>query len=186
MGINIFWDNSNIWLVGRGLCEKKEPHDEQAFRIHFEHLFDFAANKRAVDYAFLSGSEPPRNDALWKRFSDLGVVVERQERGALSGGEVAVDESLHLAMANRILDCDTPETLVLLTGDGSGYEDGGGFIKQLERAKKHGWKIEVVSWDAGCNRHLKSFAEKNGVYRSLEPAYEGITFINGKRWAKKV
>jgi hypothetical protein len=186
MGINIFWDNSNIWLVGRGVCEKREPNDEQAFRIHFAHLFEFAANGRPVDYAFLGGSEPPENDALWKRFTDLGVRVERQERGALSGGEVAVDESLQLAIANRILDSDLPETLVLLTGDGSGYGDGKGFIKQLERAQKHDWKIEVISWDAGCNRHLKRFAETHGAYRSLEPAYEQITFIHNKRWAKKV
>ncbi len=55
---------------------------------------------------------------------------------------------------------------------------------QLERAHNHGWKIEVVSWDAGCNRYLRQFAEKNGVYRSLEPAYEQVTFIDNKRWAK--
>ena len=74
--------------------------------------------------------------------------------------------------------------MVLLTGDGNGYSDGKGFIKQLERAHKHGWQIEVVSWDAGCNRQLKNFAEQNGVYRSLEPAYEKIIFVNNKRWAK--
>ncbi len=184
MGLNIFWDNSNIWLVGKTVCEKKEPSDEIGFRIHFANLFDFAVDGRNVDYAFLGGSEPPYNDKLWQRFDALGVTVERQERGALTGEEVAVDESIHLAMANRILDCDEPGTIVLLTGDGSGYSDGKGFIKQLERAKKHGWKIEVISWDAGCNRYLKEFANKYGKYRSLEPAYSNITFIHNKRWAK--
>jgi hypothetical protein len=87
-------------------------------------------------------------------------------------------------MANRILDAQVPETMVLLTGDGSGYSDGKGFIKQLERALKFGWKIEVVSWDAGCNRYLKTFAEENGCYRPLEAAYENITFLNNVRRAK--
>jgi hypothetical protein len=120
MGINIFWDNSNIWLVGRSVCEKQESGDENEFRIHFRNLFDFAIEGRKVDYAFLGGSVPPNNDKLWDRFNALQVIVERQERGANSGQEIAVDESIHLAMANRILDADKPGTIVLLTGDGSG------------------------------------------------------------------
>jgi hypothetical protein len=86
-------------------------------------------------------------------------------------------------MANRVLDVTVPETMVILTGDGSGYLDGKGFIGQLERAKRHGWGIEVISWDAGCNRHLKAFAQANGIYRPLEPAYFNVTFINNHRWA---
>jgi hypothetical protein len=183
MGLNVFWDNSNIWLVGRGHCERFEPGDEQNFRIHFANMFDFAVDKRPVDFAYLGGSIPPNNDKLWDRFETLGVKVERQERGATSGGEVAVDEAIQLSMANRILDCDAPGTIVLLTGDGNGYNEGKGFIKQLERAKKHGWEIEVISWDHGCNRHLKRFAEENGTYRPIEPAYMKVTFINNKRWA---
>ena len=77
-----------------------------------------------------------------------------------------MDEMIQFSMANRTLDA-APDTMVLLTGDGSGYTDGKDFIKQLEHAHKHGWKIEVVSWDAGCNRYLRQFAEKNGVYPSI-------------------
>lgn len=183
MSLNIFLDNSNIWLVGRSVCEKKEPGHEQDFRIHFEKLFEFVRNKRDVSFGYVAGSIPPGNDGLWRRFEAQGAIVEKQQRAA-TGGEVAVDEAIHLQMANRILDLDTPETIVLLTGDGSGYTDGKGFIKQLERAVKHGWAIEVVSWDAGCNRHLKEFAEANGTYRSLEAVYENVTFINNHRWAK--
>ena len=185
MSVNVFWDNSNIWLVGRSVCSTKEPNDENAFRIHFTNLFDFAVNGRTVDYAFLGGSEPPENDDLWKRFQTLGIDVTRQQR-SISGGEVAVDESIHLAMANRILDCEQPETIVLLTGDGSQYQNDKGFIKQLERAKKHGWAIEVVSWDAGCNRYLRQYAQEHGTYRSLEPVYNKVSFINNKRWAEKL
>src|ERR1700680_3550687 len=120
---SIFWDNSNIWLVGRNVCDQREPGDGPAFRIHFAHLLDFAVNGRKLDYAYVGGSVPPPHDALWKRFENLGAKVETQERGAISGGEVAVDEAIHLAMANRVLDAK-PDTMVLLTGDGSGYMDG--------------------------------------------------------------
>jgi NYN domain len=183
MEVSVFWDNSNIWIVGQKVCHQREPGDEFAFRIHFAHLLDFALNGRRLEYAYVGGSIPPPHDALWKRFENLGASVETQERGAGSGGEIAVDEVIQLAMANRVLDAK-PDAMVLLTGDGSGYSDGKGFLTQLERAHRHGWAVEVVSWDAGCNGLLRQFAQKNGVYRSLEPAYDQVTFINNKRWAK--
>jgi hypothetical protein len=180
--LNIFWDNSNIWLVGQRVCEARESGHENNFRIHFAKLFDFVRNNRTISFAYVGGSVPPNNDPLWQRFNSLGITVETQERGA-GGGEVAVDEAIPLEMANRVLDVTVPETMVILTGDGSGYLDGKGFIRQLERAKRHGWGIEVISWDAGCNRHLKAFAQANGIYRPLEPAYFNVTFINNHRWA---
>src|SRR6266849_8494795 len=173
--VSIYWDNSNIWLVGRGVCHQREPGDEGAFRIDFAHLFDFALNKQPLDYAFVGGSVPPASDPLWQRFENLGIEVDRQERG-VAGGEVAVDEVIQLSMANRVLDSAQPGRMVLLTGDGSGYSDGKGFIKQLERAHNHGWEVVVISWDAGCNRYLRHFVQQNGAYRPLEPVYEKVTF----------
>jgi hypothetical protein len=178
MSIHIFWDNSNIWLVGRNVCQQKEPSDQNSFRIHFSNLFDFVVDNRKVDYAFVGGSIP-----LWQRFANLGIKFNKQERGQSSGGEVAVDEIIQLQMANQVLGVNPPGIIVLLTGDGSGYNNDQGFIKQLELAHKHGWQIEVVSWDLGCNRLLKRFAENNGVYRTLETVYNKVTFINNKRWA---
>ena len=64
MGLNVFWDNSNIWLVGRTVCREQEPGDENSFRIHFSNMLDFAVDGRQVDFAYLVGSIPPNNDAL--------------------------------------------------------------------------------------------------------------------------
>jgi hypothetical protein len=186
MAIHLFWDNSNIWLVGRNVCAQREPGDENSFRIHFAHLFDFVVNSRAVDFAFVAGSIPPASDPLWQRFGNLGIQVVRQERGQQSGGEIAVDEAIQLQMANRVLEVASPETMVLLTGDGNGYTQGRGFLRQLELVHRHGWQIEVVSWNAGCNGNLRTFAQANGTYRPLEPVYENVTFINNKRWAAPV
>jgi hypothetical protein len=186
MNTHVFWDNSNIWLVGRNVCKQKEPGNESAFRIHFANLFEIAANGRAVATAFVGGSEPPASDEIWTRFQNLRITVQRQERGSQTGKEVAVDEAIQLAMANAVLDADVPGTMILLTGDGAGYGDGKGFIKQLERAHKKGWKIEVVSWDAGCNSRLREFAATNGTYRALEPVYDKVTFIQGSRWVVPV
>jgi hypothetical protein len=123
MALSVFWDNSNIWLVGRNVCRQREPGDEGGFRIHFSNMLDFVLNGRDLDYAFVGGSVPPQSDPLWTRFEYLGVVVDKQWGGEGSGGEIAVDEMIQLAMANRVLD-EQPATMVLLTGDGSGYSDG--------------------------------------------------------------
>lgn len=181
--INLFWDNSNIYIVGQNVCAKREPDAKAAFRIHLENLFEFALNNRKLSYAFVGGSIPPQSDNLWRRFEQLGIVVDKQERGAIGGGEIAVDEAIQLRIANRLLDIEVPETIVLLTGDGAGHGDGKGFINYLERALHRGWKIEVVSWDNGCNRYLKNYANENGVYRSLEEVYDKVTFVTNKRWA---
>lgn len=141
---------------------------------------------RALDYAFVGGSIPPSSDPLWKRFENLGIEVEKQERGAGTGGEVAVDEILQLSMANRVLDVVPPRGHGALDRRRKRLHRRQGFIKALERAHQHGWGIEVVSWDAGCNRHLRHFAQTNGTYRALEPVCEKVTFINNKRWAQPV
>jgi hypothetical protein len=183
MGVSIFWDNSNIWLVGRNVCAVKEPGKESDFRIHFKNLLEFAANGQKVEYAYAAGSIPPPNDDLWAWFTKLGITLDKPER-SISGNEVNVDELVHLAMANRAIDIHpNHERFVLLTGDGAGYNQGKGFIAQLNRVLQMGNEIEVVSWDAGCNRNLKTFAQTHGTYRSLESVYDHVTFVENQRRA---
>ena len=181
MSAFVFWDNSNIWLVGKNVCQTKEPGSEVAFRVYFKNLFKYAVGNHDVAYAYVAGSVPPQSDGLWQYFQDIGVQVNTQERGVIGGGEVAVDEIIQLEMANILLDIDEPQTIILLTGDGNGYNSGRGFIKQLERAKRKAWNIEVVSWDLGCNRYLREFAMQNGVYKKLEDVYNQVTFIQNGR-----
>ena len=184
MCVNIFWDNSYIWLVGKNVCAQKEKGLEALFRIHFANRFEFCRQKWQVSYAFLAGSVPPATDELWSRISELGIQIITQERGKYQNNEVAVDEIIQLKMANRILDYEPPETIYLLTGDGQGHNQGIEFIPQLERAVKRNWKIEVISWGIGCNKALREFASSNGVFRELEPVYENVTFIEDYRLAK--
>ena len=180
MSVNIFWDNSNIMWVGRNFSMRQEPGHEKDFRIYFRNLLQFAANNRVVSYAFMAGSIPPQNDSLWQYFKKLGVIVEIQERGILKNKEIAVDEAIHTRILERIVDVKAPETIVLLTGDGNGYTQGKGFIRQLERALEYHWKIEVISWNVGCNQNLKEFASHYGTYRELDPVYNSVTFTKDR------
>ncbi|WP_189065962.1 NYN domain-containing protein [Deinococcus seoulensis] len=176
MTLHLFWDNSNIWLSGKDVSSMVEPGHELDFRIHFARLLSAVKAQRPLASAVVAGSLPPDNDALWETFDRLGVRVIKQERGNQTGGEVAVDEVLQLAMANTVLD-HAPGTMLLLTGDGSGSTQGQGFLTQLQRARRYGWNIEVASWAASCNRFLKEYAQKEGQFIRLDDHYADVTFI---------
>ncbi|KAK9783501.1 putative NYN domain-containing protein [Seiridium cardinale] len=62
-------------------------------------------------------------------------------------GEQGVDEALHLAMQDSILDAQgDPGIMVLATGDAKPAEYSDGFAHYAIKALKHGWHVEVVSW----------------------------------------
>lgn len=72
--------------------------------------------------------------------------------------EQAVDEILQLHMVQSIVDtpvpvgADTPGIMVLATGDGAQTPYADGFHAQVERALKHGWFVEVVSFRQNMSR----------------------------------
>ena len=69
----------------------------------------------------MAGSVPPGNDDLWAHAEDAGYqtdLLRKIEHDDGSLGEQAVDELMHLKIANVLLDFDEPQTLVLVTGDG--------------------------------------------------------------------
>lgn len=60
--------------------------------------------------------------------------------------EQAVDEILHLKIAQSILDSEKPSTIVLATGDAAEAEYSDGFLKMVERALSRGWQVELCSF----------------------------------------
>ena len=92
----------------------------------------------------------------------------------------SVDMSLQTNMFRVALD-NKPNTMALLTGDGSGGALGKGFLADLQRIHRLGWNIEVYAWETTCNRYLKKFAEENGIFVPLEKYYFSITFLKGER-----
>jgi hypothetical protein len=76
---------------------------------------------------------------------------------------------------------EPPAVVVLMTGDGAGYDRGVGFHFDLEVLADRGWGIEVITWDAVCNKRLRDFARSRGVYVPLESFYWSVTFVEGGR-----
>lgn len=183
---HIFWDNSNIHFVGRNMVMPLiEPgEDPVLFRTYFKGVFQLANRHRQIGKAYLAGSIPPENDSLWDHFRSNGIEVELLSRTS-SNKENANDVSIQAAILRTAVDnIGNNDTFVVLTGDGAGKLLGVGFLADLERIHKMGFNVEVVSWELGCNKYLRGFAEKNGVFTPLEKYYYEVTFIKGKRVVK--
>jgi hypothetical protein len=97
----------------------------------------------------------PFNGARGTAMDEPGITVSssRTSRAAIPLStsperwvEQGVDEILQMKLMESLLDADTPATVVLATGDGAKAEYSGGFLKAVERALRHGWTVELVSW----------------------------------------
>lgn len=70
--------------------------------------------------------------------------------------EQGVDELLHMKMLESLVDTPEPTTIVLASGDAAEAEYSGGFFKNVERALKKGWRVELVAWSSGLSREYRS------------------------------
>jgi hypothetical protein len=72
--------------------------------------------------------------------------------------EQGVDEILHMKLLETLIDTEIPSTIVLASGDAAEAEYSGGFMKNVERALKNGWKVELVAWSATLSKDYQSKA----------------------------
>jgi hypothetical protein len=187
-GVLLFIDNSNIYISGKDLADQKDgPGSRSKFRMEFAHLVQLALAGRKLLGAYVVGSIPPEDKAVWDSLEkSTGIKPELFERGGISGGEQGLDQCLQVHMLRAINDYKDPQIVVLMTGDGAGYEDGVGFHADLERMHESGWGVEVLSWEHSCNQNLKKWACNKGVFISLDSHYDSISFVKGVRTSTAV
>jgi hypothetical protein len=193
MSIHIFWDNSNVWGCAQNARAIIEPEVSWvAFRVYFKNLYKLVVNGRDVITKIMAGSVPPECDSLWEYGRELGFDIDLLQRVESSAGrmqEQAVDEILHMKMANAIADFEPPQTMVLLSGDGKVSKFGTSFPGQVERALKKGWKAEIYTWENCYNKPAyQPLVDKFGsdikiVF--LEPFYRQLTFVQEKEFYLK-
>lgn len=177
----IYWDNSNIFHEAQRLAEANEkgPQVRWRIRIHFENLLKLAQADRTIERALAVGSVPPEMRQLWNRLESTGIEVQLFDRGGRERGEQEMpDRLLQLRMLEDGWDYNgDPGIVVLLTGDGAGYQEGAGFHSTLERMHQRGWRIEILSWAHACNQRMRRWAEEHGVFVPLDDFYDSITFL---------
>ena len=164
----VYWDNSNIFNSAQQVAREREGGAAcYRVRLHFRHLLELACAGREIERATAVGSIPPELRHVWNRLENEGFKVQLREHG-----------TLQIAMLRDGVDyLDGPGIAVLLTGDGSGFDDGVGFHADLERMRNKGWRIEVLSWRYSCNRRMREWAEEYGTFIALDDFYDSITFL---------
>ena len=167
----IYWDNSNIFISAQYVAVEREGDAVRyRVRVHFRNLLELARSKRPIERAIAVGSIPPELRHVWNRLENEGVTVQLLERG--------VDQTLQTAMLRDAFDYNgSPGIVVMLTGDGSGFDDGVGFHADLERMCRRNWRVEVLSWRHSCNRRMREWAERNGTFIALDDFYDSVTFL---------
>ena len=175
----IYWDNANIFVsVQEVAAEREGAGARRRVRIDFRNMLELAHAGREIEHAVAVGSIPPELRHVWNRLENLGVTVQLLERGAMGGREQGVDQALQVAMLRDMADYNgDPGIVAMLTGDGAGFADGVGFHADLERMRRRGWRIEVISWRYSCNRRLREWAEENGKFIALDDFYDSVTFL---------
>ena len=184
-GVFVYWDNSNIFHAAQDLAEERngDANARQRVRINFENLLRLAHADRPLTKAVAAGSIPPALANLWNNLHRAGVEVHLYDRGEPGRGEQETpDRWLQLRMLEDTVDyIDNPGTVVLLTRDGAGYNDGRGFHRTLERMRGRGWQVELLSWVHSCNRRMRDWVEENGVFVPLDDYYKAVTFTTMPR-----
>jgi hypothetical protein len=183
---HIFIDNSNMIGGAQRTARTLEPGAPwQSVRLYHRNFFRLLEHTHDVQTRVLGGSLPPDNDALWDYARDAGYdtsLLHRIERDNGRLAEQAVDEVLHLGIANALLDHDPPQLLVIATGDGNQGEFGTSFDEQVSRALRRGWEVEVWSWQSQLSGRFRGIRTATGAtpqIMSLDPHYFSITYIRG-------
>lgn len=177
----IYWDNSNIFHETQRLAEELEdgPSARYRVRINFDNMLRLGHGDRPMGKAFAAGSVPPEMRHLWNRLESYGIEVQLFDRGSPGRDEQEMpDRVLQLRMLEDALDYNgDPGIVVLLTGDGAGYQEGIGFHRTLERMHRRRWRIEILSWAHSCNQTMRQWAEENGAFVPLNDFYHSVTFL---------
>ena len=179
-GVFVYLDNSNIFHAAQDLAEERngDQYARYRVRINFENLLRLAHADRPLEKALAAGSIPPALSMLWNRLRRAGIEVHLFDRGE----QETPDYWLQLRMLEDMVDyIDNPGIVALLTGDGAGYNEGRGFHRTLERMRRLGWRIEVLSWEHATNQRMQEWVEANGVFVPLDDYYAAVTYTNEPR-----
>ena len=179
--VYIYWDNSNIFHGAQNLAKELNGEEDAHFRlrIEFRNLYRLASADRNVRKALAAGSIPPQMKTLWNVLEGQGVRVKLFDRGGTERSEQDVPDLMlqNAMMRDAVKNRDNPGTVVLLTGDGSGYDEGHGFYTTLEDMHTMGWRVELLSWEHTCHQRMRNWVRDVGVFVALDDYYESITFL---------
>jgi hypothetical protein len=179
LAAHVFVDTTNIFFGARDTAARVEPDAPSiAVRLYYPNLFRLIEGRDQIATRVLAGSIVGPREALTSLARRAGYETMLFD---IVARDQAVEELLHLKIANCLLDHDAGEqVLVLVTGEGNQSTCGTSFPGMIERALKHGWSVQVWSWKLQLSTAYRSLATHPKVrVQCLDPYYPNITFVKG-------
>ena len=181
--IYVYVDGSNIFYCGRQHADAQRQEDPHNFRLHVGNLWKAVAMNRVVKQVVWCMSTPDGQPNTLANHIQDAIRSEPLITPQFGGREFQiVDYAIQSKMLRTVVKhSDSPGKIVLCTGDGAGLHGASGFLYDLKLAVSKDWDIEVVAWRTYCNKRLRAFAEREGVFLPIEDIYCQISYINGGR-----
>ena len=192
--VHVFIDHSNMWGGARLASRIQHPAipDEQA-RISVKHLDRIiGGQQKGVSTKIVSGGIPPGMEGLWAQYEAHNYNTQRLFRGK-DWRERGVDHSIIGHMWRLlVLHKNSPNTLILASGDGKTNEFGTSFYEVLYEILTHDsrypkWQVRLASfyWDYQPGRSGPRSPTNQKMKRLVEDRARG-EFINLMDHSQKV
>jgi len=168
----LYVDNSNIWIEGmhvsavvNGIAPSLQAAQDnnicdQSWKVDFGRLLEFAGgNREEIGRAVLYGSQPPKNDSLWRSAERKGFEVVVHDRN-FRNKEKKIDVNIATditADSYEMMD-PTKDEITLVAGDSD-------YVPMVERIRGRGFRFYVVFWDHAA-RELREVCSE---FVSLNP-----------------
>ncbi|KAM5348616.1 hypothetical protein ACJ41O_008440 [Fusarium nematophilum] len=172
----IFVDDSNVWIEAQkfaasgkfeasgkftGRLPKLEDCDQDPrFRLNIGQLVSTISGRRSVKGAFLYGSRPPPNDAVWNSYKRFGFQVNIYNR-ANNGKEKQVDNSMATDISREATKLEVGAkyndkvkqqldnmTFIVISGDSD-------MLPPITAALECNIPVEVWAWESGISNEYK-------------------------------
>lgn len=176
----LYWDHSGLVSGAERLADafSDGPNARSRVRLHLANMVRLAEAGRPLAAACGAGPAPPEMRPLWNRLENAGAEV------ALFDGLMTPRlryespvRSLQIRMLETALDLGgDPGVAVVLTGESAGWTAQREPTRTLERMRRRGWRVELVSWARAGDDRLRTWAEENGVFVPLDDFYSSVTF----------
>jgi hypothetical protein len=185
---HVYVDNSNVFLGAKNASGRTDP----LVRVNVSALVALVEGRAGcvVKTRLVGGSSPAASSPMWNRYRDAGYSVALADPRRR---EVFVDDMIVGQINHKILESgSTPQTLVLLSGDGNSNYGRASFVDVVKNALERKWAVHLWAWSNSLSAVYRRMATANSslhiflldghaktiVFRTRGP--RAVAVVNGR------
>jgi hypothetical protein len=154
---HVYVDNSNVFLGAQHASGRMDP----LVRVNVSALVALVEGRAGcvVKTRLVGGSSPAASSPMWNRYRDAGYSVALADPRRR---EVFVDDMIAGQISHKILESgSTPQTLVLLSGDGNRNYGRASFVDVVKSALERKWAVHLWAWSNSLSAVYRRMATAN-------------------------